>query len=84
MSYRKFSISMDEKLLARVDAVAKAETRNRSQQISHLVGLALAFQAKPNPHAGAKSLEDLHADELVRALEALDEPDSDGREVRRG
>ena len=41
MSHRNISITLPEGLLARVDALAKAETRSRSQQIAHLLGVAM-------------------------------------------
>ena len=78
MKYRKFSLSMDETLLARVDAVAKAETRNRSQQISHLVRLALV--ADPRTGATARHLEKLMYPEGCKCKFSPDKSPADTRE----
>lgn len=115
MTVRKVTISLPGKLLTQVDAIAKAETRSRSQQIAHLIGVALPAAPEidlpkgvgEDRHEGptwylnlpdgrvlrlAEHYEGEFAVERcdVKQIPGLDvpaepeEPDSDGRVVRRG
>ena len=81
LSVRKISITLEEALIARVDAIAKAQIRSRSQQIAHLIGVAMAGTALAA--SDLEELQALHRSELARTLKELAEP-SDGRAVRRG